>query len=82
MSFRYRRDVALDPDAPVQYGLVADEVAQVFPELVVFDPEGKPATVKYHLLASLLLGELQRLEDRVAELEASRSPSARAPARH
>jgi hypothetical protein len=58
--FRYRQDVDRDPDAPLQFGLIAEEVAQVFPELVVFDSDGRPETVKYHLLSSLLLGEVQR----------------------
>jgi hypothetical protein len=52
----------------VQYGLIAEEVAGVFPELVVFDEEGRSETVKYHLLAPLLLHELQRAERRLEEL--------------
>jgi hypothetical protein len=72
--FRYRQDVDRDPDAPVQFGLIAEEVAQVFPELVVFDEEGRPETVRYHLLGSLLLEELRRqhqqLERYQARLEA------------
>ena len=39
------------------------------PELVVFDAEGRPQTVKYHLLSSLLLAELQRMNARLEELE-------------
>jgi hypothetical protein len=35
-------------------------VAEVFPELVVHDAEGKPETVRYHLLSTLLLNELQK----------------------
>jgi hypothetical protein len=80
VAFRYRQHVESDPDSPEQFGLIAEEVAEVLPELVVFDAEGRPATVKYHLLASLLLGEVQRLEERVAELEAA--PRARARKRH
>ena len=38
-------------------GLIAEEVAEVFPELTIFNAEGKPETVKYHLLAPLLLNE-------------------------
>jgi hypothetical protein len=47
-------------DKPIQFGLIAEEVADVFPELVVYDEAGKPQTVGYHLLASLLLNQLQK----------------------
>lgn len=52
-----------------QLGLIAEEVEQVFPELVVHDKEGLPETVKYHELPVLLLNELKKLSARVAELE-------------
>jgi hypothetical protein len=45
---------------PVQFGLIAEEVAEVFPELVFLDEEGQPETVGYHLLPTLLLNELQK----------------------
>lgn len=45
-----------------QYGLVAEEVAETFPELVVRDAEGRPQTVRYQFLPPLLLAEVQRLE--------------------
>jgi hypothetical protein len=60
VAFRYKQHAARDPDTPLQFGLIAEEVAEVFPELVVFDQEGRAQTVKYHLLSSLLLGEVQR----------------------
>jgi hypothetical protein len=69
VSFRYKQHVASDPEARVEFGLIAEEVAEVFPELVVYDEDGKPQTVKYHLLSSLLLGELQRMHRRLEELE-------------
>lgn len=50
-------------------GLIAEEVSEVMPRLVVFDKEGSPETVKYHDLPVLLLNELQKLSKRVAELE-------------
>jgi hypothetical protein len=56
VSFRYRNDVAEGGEAPVEYGLIAEEVAEVFPELVVDDAVGRPYTVRYQLLAPLLLG--------------------------
>ena len=38
-----------------------------FPDLVVYDDEGKPLTVKYHLLSAVLLNELEKLYDHVQE---------------
>jgi hypothetical protein len=58
VAFRYRAQAA-GSDPPLQFGLIAEEVAEVFPELVIYDEAGAPMTVKYHLLSSLLLGELQ-----------------------
>jgi hypothetical protein len=62
VTFRYKPEVQAG-ERPLEYGLIAEEVAEVFPELVVFDEEGKPFTVKYHLLSSMLLNELQRLSE-------------------
>lgn len=45
-----------------QYGLIAEEVAEVLPELAVRDAAGRPETVRYHFLPPLLLAEVQRLE--------------------
>ena len=44
-------------------------MAEVFPDLVVYDEEGKPFTVKYHLLSSMLVNELQKLHERAGKLE-------------
>ncbi len=57
--FRYRKSFA-DGSKPLQYGLIAEEVAEVLPELVVYGEDGEPQTVKYHVLPALLLNELQR----------------------
>ncbi|MDO8433884.1 MAG: tail fiber domain-containing protein [Candidatus Binatus sp.] len=61
-----------------QYGLVAEEVDQVYPELVVHDPDGKVESVRYSMLSSMLLNELQKetrknqeQADRIARLEAN-----------
>jgi Chaperone of endosialidase len=61
VRFRYQPQHD-DPSRPVQYGLVAEEVAAVFPELVYPGPDGAPYSVRYHLLSVLLLNELQRQE--------------------
>jgi hypothetical protein len=77
VTFRYRQP-NLDGNKPVQYGLIAEEVAEVFPELVIRNKDGQPETVAYHLLTGLLLNELQKehgrveaQEQRISELEAN-----------
>jgi len=52
-----------------QYGLIAEEVEEVMPRLVVKDEEGIPETVKYHVLQSILLHAIQKLVARVDDLE-------------
>jgi hypothetical protein len=67
--FRYKQ-AAADGSKPLQYGLIAEEVAEVMPELVVYDAEGQPQTVQYHVLPALLLNELQRQHVRAQRQEA------------
>jgi hypothetical protein len=67
VRFRYKLQHD-DPSRPLQDGLVAEEVAEVFPELVYPGPDGAPYSVRYHLLSVLLLNELQRPEREIAEL--------------
>lgn len=54
-----------------QYGLIAEEVLETFPELVVFDNEGQVESVKYHDLPILLLNEVKRLSQELKELKES-----------
>src|SRR5262249_49102774 len=56
VTFRYKND----PGGIRQYGLVAEEVARVYPELVSYAPDGKVETVNYLTLTSMLLNELQK----------------------
>lgn len=44
----------------LQYGLVAEEVAKVYPELVAYDKDGKPYSVRYQYITTMLLNEVQR----------------------
>jgi len=59
VTFRYQKPSA-DGNKPIQYGLIAEEVADVFPDLVARSADGQIETVKYQLLDSLLLNEVQR----------------------
>ncbi len=56
VTFRYRTD----PKRVRQYGLIAEEVAKVYPELVIRDPAGKIMGVHYEELAPMLLNEIQQ----------------------
>jgi hypothetical protein len=66
VRFRYQ---AHGPQAPVQYGLIAEEVAEVAPELVARDKDGRIETVYYDKVNAMLLNEVQKLHRRLAELE-------------
>jgi hypothetical protein len=48
-----------DPDGALQYGLIAEEVAKVYPELVIRDEKGRIDGVRYDELAPMLLNEAQ-----------------------
>ena len=64
VAFQYKREI--DPSGLAQYGLIAEEVAEIFPELVVYDADGRPETIRYQLLDPLLLNEVQK-QHRIAE---------------
>jgi hypothetical protein len=59
VQFKYKKPNA-NGEKPIQYGLIAEEVAEVLPELVVNNKDGQPETVAYHLLPAMLLNELQK----------------------
>jgi hypothetical protein len=59
VTFRYQQPF-LDGSRPVQYGLIAEEVAEVYPDLVAHSADGQIETVKYQVLDVMLLNELQR----------------------
>src|SRR5438874_1929823 len=66
VSFKYNHDVK----GSTQYGLVAEEVAQVDPHLVVYR-DGQPFTVKYDQVNVMLLNEFLKEHKKVEEQEAS-----------
>ena len=59
VTFRYQKPFA-DGSKPIQYGLIAEEVAEVYPDLVAHSADGQIETVKYQVLDSMLLNEVQR----------------------
>jgi len=56
-------------DQSIQYGLIAEEVAEVMPNIVVMDKEGNPQTVQYHNLPALLLNEIQKLRKEIDDIK-------------
>lgn len=60
VTFRYKKPYD-DGSKPIQYGLVAEEVAEVYPDLVVRGKDGQMETVQYYKLDAMLLNELQKL---------------------
>jgi hypothetical protein len=76
VTFKYKND----PKRSVQYGLIAEEVAKVYPDLVIHGAGGEIDGVRYEELAPMLLSEVQRqqqqiatLSEQVAELSALKS---------
>jgi trimeric autotransporter adhesin len=66
VTFRYKTD----PKGVLQYGLIAEEVDKVYPELVLHDQAGKIEGVRYEELAPMLLKEVQKQQSRIAAQDA------------
>jgi hypothetical protein len=66
VSFRYKADST----GTEQYGLIAEEVEQVYPELVIEDGDGRPETVAYQVLPAMLLNEVQKQSRQLAQKDA------------
>jgi hypothetical protein len=69
VTFHYRKDV--DPDGNPQFGLVAEEVEKVNPDLVVRDEDGKVMTVRYDAVNAMLLNEFLKEHQRVTEQQST-----------
>jgi len=55
VTFRYKEE--LDPEGIPQFGLVAEEVEKVNPDLIVRDEDGKVSAVRYEAVNAMLLNE-------------------------
>jgi trimeric autotransporter adhesin len=69
VTFRYKPE--LDPDGIPQFGLVAEQVEKVNPDLVARDSDGKPYAVRYEAINAMLLNEFLKEHRKVQELEAT-----------
>ena len=65
VTFRYKQE--LDPDGIPQFGLVAEQVEKVNPNLVVRDENGKVNTVRYDAVNAMLLNEFLKEHQKVEE---------------
>jgi hypothetical protein len=65
VTFRYKSDTTGTP----QFGLIAEDVEKVNPDLVVHDKEGKPYTVRYDQVNAMLLNEFLKEHRKVEALE-------------
>jgi hypothetical protein len=59
VTFRYQKPFS-DGSKSIQYGLIAEEVAEVYPDLVAQSADGQIETVKYQFLDTMLLNEVQK----------------------
>ncbi len=71
VTFRYKAEI--DPNAVPQFGLVAEEVEKVDPDLVAHDDKGQIYTVRYEAVNAMLLNEFlkqhQQVEAQNTEIE-------------
>ncbi len=69
VTFRYKKEI--DPQGIPQFGLVAEDVEKVNPDLVIRDANGKPQTVRYEQVNAMLLNEFLKEHGKVKKLEAA-----------
>ena len=69
VSFRYKKEI--DPQRIPQFGLVAEEVEKVNPDLIIRDPKGKPHTVRYEQINAMLLNEFLKDHSKVEDQQAT-----------
>jgi Chaperone of endosialidase len=69
VTFRYKKEI--DPAGTPQFGLVAEEVEKVNPDLIVRDKEGKPYSVRYDQVNAMLLNEFLKEHKKTEKLEAT-----------
>jgi trimeric autotransporter adhesin len=69
VTFRYKKEI--DPQRFPQFGLVAEEVEKVNPDLVIRDDQGRPQTVRYEQVNAMLLNEFLKEHKKVEEQQAT-----------
>jgi hypothetical protein len=69
VSFRYHKQY--DATQSIAFGLIAEEVAEVYPDLVGRNPEGQPESVRYEQINAMLLNEFLKAHKIVEEQQAT-----------
>jgi hypothetical protein len=69
VTFRYKKEV--DAARALSFGLIAEDVAEISPELITRDEQGNPQTVRYDAINAMLLNEFLKAHRKIQELEAS-----------
>lgn len=69
VAFRYKKEI--DPAGSPQFGLVAEDVEKINPDLVVRDKEGKPYSERYDQVNAMLLNEFLKEHRQVEEQQAA-----------
>jgi len=67
VSFRYKKEI--EPNGAIMFGLIAEEVEQVDPNLVTRDDKGEVETVRYEAVNAMLLNEFLKEHRTVQELK-------------
>jgi trimeric autotransporter adhesin len=67
VSFRYKKEI--DPARALSFGLIAEEVAQISPDLITCGKDGRPETVRYEAVNAMLLNEFLKEHRRVEQQE-------------
>jgi len=67
VTFHYKKEI--DPNGSIMFGLIAEEVEQVDPDLVTRNDKGEAEAVRYEAVNAMLLNEFLKEHRRVQELE-------------
>ena len=75
VTFHYNQ-ASTDGVERLEYGLIAEEVAKIYPETVTYTPSGETQTIQYHKINAMMLNEIQKqhrqIEDQAREMDALR----------
>jgi uncharacterized coiled-coil protein SlyX len=69
VTYRYKKEI--DPKQTLDFGLIAEEVAKVSPELAIRDAKGQVSNVRYNAINAMLLNEFLKEHQQVAEQQAT-----------
>ncbi len=69
VTFRYKKEI--DPSQTLAFGLIAEEVEKVYPDLVGRNAEGQPESVRYEQINAMLLNEFLKEHKKVEEQHAT-----------